>query len=71
MLLFEPASAVGDYALFLIKGIFEGLTTNERDFPLWVCLFSSYESLEGGFFKMLVFAYGAKPPRRGWYKYSY
>jgi hypothetical protein len=34
MLLFEAASAVGDYALFLIKGIFEGLTTNERDFPL-------------------------------------
>ena len=64
-MLFEAASAVGDNALFLMKGILEGLTTRERDLPLYVCLFSSYESLEGGFFKIFVFAYGAKPPRRG------
>jgi hypothetical protein len=40
-MLFEASSADGDDALFLIKGIFEGLTTRERDFPLYVCLFSS------------------------------
>jgi hypothetical protein len=33
-MLFEAASAVGDYVLFLMKGIFEGLTTRERDLPL-------------------------------------